>query len=111
MHIESPDEASHSADSTTKIKAIEAIDEHIVGPIHGELERRGSAFRLLYMPDHYTAVSTRMHDPTPVPFAICGEHITSVLEQPFTEQNAQKADLHIKLGHELMEYFLFSGLS
>jgi len=110
VHVESPDEASHGADATTKVEAIEAIDEHIVGPIHDELERRGSPFRILYLPDHYTAVSTRMHDPTPVPFAICGQHIASVLEQPFTEQNAQKADLHIKLGHELMEYFLFSGI-
>ena len=111
VHVESPDEAAHAADAKTKIKTIEAIDEHIVGPIHRELERRGSPFRVLYTPDHYTAVSTRMHDSTPVPFAICGEHIHSVLEQPLTEQNAQKADLHIKHGHELMEYFLFSGLS
>ena len=111
VHVESPDEAAHAADATTKVKAIEAIDEHIVGPIHEELKRRGSEFRILYLPDHYTSVSSRMHDSTPVPFAICGQQITSVLEQPFTEQNAQRADLHIKLGHELMEYFLFSGSS
>lgn len=111
VHVESPDEAAHAADAKTKVKAIEAIDEHIVGPIHRELERRRSPFRILYTPDHYTAVSTRMHDPTPVPFVVCGQHIHSVLEQPFTEQNAQKADLHIQHGHELMEYFLFSGLT
>ena len=61
------------------------------------------------MPDHYTAVSTRKHAPTPVPFAMCGRHVNSVLQQPFTEANAKRSDLHIKYGHELIEYFLRSG--
>jgi len=34
----------------------------------------------------------------------------SMLERPFTEANAEAADLHVRFGHELMEYFLFSGL-
>ncbi|MGC4031877.1 MAG: 2,3-bisphosphoglycerate-independent phosphoglycerate mutase [Tepidisphaeraceae bacterium] len=38
-HVESPDEASHQADVETKIAAIEAIDEHVVGPV---LERPAS---------------------------------------------------------------------
>ncbi|MCX5661465.1 MAG: cofactor-independent phosphoglycerate mutase [Planctomycetota bacterium] len=114
VHVESPDEASHAADPTTKTAAIEAIDEHIVGPIHAELERRSAewgGYRVLYLPDHYTAAATRKHDPTPVPFAICGTRIHSVLQRPFNEKNSREADLHIKFGHELMEYFLFSGLS
>ncbi len=111
VHIESPDEASHGADAQTKVAAIEAIDKHVVGPIHEALERLGGGYRILYMPDHYTSVSTRMHDPTPVPFMIHGENVKSVLERPFNERNAGEADLHIQVGHDLMEYFLFSGLS
>lgn len=109
VHVESPDEASHAADAKTKVEAIESIDQHIVGPLLETLSHAESGFRMLYMPDHYTAVSTRKHDPTPVPFAMCGRHVNSVLQQPFTEANAKRSDLHIKYGHELIEYFLRSG--
>jgi 2,3-bisphosphoglycerate-independent phosphoglycerate mutase len=116
VHVESPDEASHAADAHTKVAAIEAIDQHIVGPIHAALEKRKAnpggdgGYRILYLPDHYTAVSSRKHDPTPVPFALCGERVKGVLQKPFSEKNAQASDLHIQFGHELMEYFLFGGM-
>ncbi len=114
VHIEAPDEASHAADAKTKVAAIEAIDQHVVGPIHTALEAReasnGEPSRILLLPDHYTAVSTRKHDPTPVPFALCGHNIHAVLKKPYTEANANESDLHIEHGHELMEYFLKSSL-
>jgi 2,3-bisphosphoglycerate-independent phosphoglycerate mutase len=111
VHIEAPDEAGHQADPMTKVAAIEAMDEHVVGPILDALEDRGEAWRVLYLPDHYTAVGTRKHDPTPVPFAICGKRVRSLLSKPFNEKHAAESDLHIAFGHELMEYFLFSGLA
>lgn len=111
VHVEAPDEAGHAADALTKVAAIEAIDEHIVGPVHEALDDHGADYRLLYLPDHYTAVNTRKHDPTPVPFAICGKGIDSVLKRPFNEKNAGQSDLHIKFGHELMEFLLRGGLN
>ena len=111
VHVEAPDEASHAADAATKVASIEAIDGHIVGPIHQELEKRaGDDYRLLYLPDHYTCVVDRKHNPTPVPFAVCGTRIRSVLQRPFSEANARDSDLHVEYGHELMEYFLHSGM-
>jgi len=116
VHIEAPDEASHAADAKTKVAAIEAIDEHVVGPILRALEAREAGgekdggWRILMMPDHFTSVATRKHDPTPVPFVVAGKNVRSVVAKPFTEANAQASDLHVKHGHELMEYFLFSGL-
>jgi 2,3-bisphosphoglycerate-independent phosphoglycerate mutase len=111
VHIEAPDEAGHQADPMTKVASIEAMDEHIVGPILDALEDRGDDWRVLYLPDHYTAVGTRKHDPTPVPFAICGKRVNALLKKPFHERHAAESDLHIAYGHELMEYFLFSGLA
>jgi 2,3-bisphosphoglycerate-independent phosphoglycerate mutase len=111
VHVESPDEASHAADAATKVAAIEAIDEHVVGPLHAALASRGPEYRILYLPDHYTAVATRKHDPTPVPFALCGHRVHAVLKRPFSEAHAAASDLHIRYGHELMEYFLFGGLT
>ena len=111
VHVEAPDEASHQADVRTKIAAIEAIDAHVVGPLLEALERdHGEDWRLLYMPDHYTSVHTRKHDPTPPPFAIGGKRMRNVVERPLMERHAEASDLHIQHGHELMEYFLFSGL-
>jgi len=113
VHIEAPDEASHAADAKTKVAAIEAMDQHIVGPIHEALEERSDkdgGYRILYLPDHYTCVSDRKHHPTPVPFAMCGTRVRSLLERPLNERNAQESDLHIPFGHELMEYFLHSSL-
>lgn len=117
-HVEAPDEASHQGDHATKVAAIEAIDEHIVGPIARKLREFGDpesdssarGWRLLILPDHYTLVSTRKHDPTPPPFLMAGSWVRSVVPHMFTEADAARADLHIAKGHELMEYFLRSGL-
>ena len=116
VHIEAPDEAAHASDAATKVAAIEAIDRHVVAPIHAALEEAlggngDGNWRILCMPDHYTLVDTRKHDPTPPPFVIAGRNINPVRRKPFNEKNANASDLQIAYGHELMEYFLFAGLS
>ena len=115
VHIEAPDEASHQADWQRKVDSISAIDEHVVGPIVKRLRSLGSeededAWRMLILPDHYTLVRTRKHDATPVPFALAGSWIRSVVTGPFSEETARTSDLHIDPGDTLMEYFLYAGL-
>ncbi|MEM1329661.1 MAG: cofactor-independent phosphoglycerate mutase [Planctomycetota bacterium] len=110
-HVESPDEASHQADAATKLAAVEAIDEHVVGPIAGALESSGEPWRLLVLPDHYTLVSTRKHDATPVPFLIAGSDLPRVggdvaPADGFCERYADRSGLVIDPGHELMDFFL-----
>ncbi|MFW6059955.1 MAG: phosphoglycerate mutase, partial [Phycisphaeraceae bacterium] len=109
-HVEAPDEAAHAADVGTKVEAIEAIDQHVIAPIEEALRKHGDEWRLLLLPDHYTRLDNRKHDPTAVPFVMIGKRVRSVLERAFSERNANESDLHIAHGHELMEYFLFSGL-
>ncbi len=110
VHVEAPDEASHQADAATKVASIESIDKHIVGPVLDKLKSFGEGWRVLYLPDHYTRVETRKHDGTPPPFCMAGTNIHAVLKRPFNEANADESDLHIDFGHELMEFFLRSGL-
>jgi 2,3-bisphosphoglycerate-independent phosphoglycerate mutase len=118
-HVEAPDEASHQADWQTKLASIEAIDEHVVGPIAKGLEAYGDpasdteaeGWRLLVLPDHYTLVSTRKHDATPVPFLLAGAWVKSMVQRAFNEPSANQSDLDIADGHELMEYFLRGGLA
>ena len=107
VHIEAPDEAGHNGDAKAKLAALEAIDKHIVGPVLEEL-RKDKHWRILICPDHPTPVRLRTHVAKPVPFALAGENISSVLTDTFTEANAQAADLHIEQGWELMEYFIKS---
>ena len=110
VHVEAPDEASHAADPKTKVASIEAIDKKIVGPIYEALKGRGEPYRVMILPDHYTRVDNRKHFAKPVPFLIAGEKMSSLVETPYCEAAAEKADLHIEFGHELMDFFLHAGL-
>ena len=67
VHVEAPDEASHAGSLHEKIKAIEQIDEKVVGYL---LERIGSDVRLLIATDHATPLSHE--DPLRVPRAVRG---------------------------------------
>jgi len=106
VHIEATDEAAHSADPAAKVRAIEQIDKHIVGPVLERLKAEGDEWRIMVLPDHPTPCSLRTHTPDPVPFAIAGARVESVIQQSFTEAAADESDLFIPRGCELMEYFL-----
>ena len=106
VHVEAPDEAGHNADAKGKIAAVEQIDKHIVGPLLERLKAEGDEWRILVLPDHPTPCTIRTHTAEPVPFAIAGKGILSVMQGLFTEQDAAAGDLHIDRGCELMEYFL-----
>lgn len=105
VHVEAPQEAAWQGDIEGKIRAIEQIDEHIVGPLREALSRFDD-WRILFATDHPTPVERRVHTTTPPPFCMAGRAIHTVLAQPFTEASAEKSDLQIDPGHELMEYFL-----
>jgi 2,3-bisphosphoglycerate-independent phosphoglycerate mutase len=105
VHIEAPDEAGHLGDTNEKIKAIEQVDEHIVGPMLDNL-RRFDAWRMLIAPDHPTPVGRRIHTSTPPPFCFAGSGVQTVMNRPFSESAAVQSDLFINPGHELMEFFL-----
>jgi len=105
IHVEAPDEAGHSGNALQKKQAVEAIDKHIVGPVHNELKQYES-YRILVMPDHPTPVATQAHSSEPVPFAMAGNGISGNLNKPFSEENAIQTGFRIEKGHELMEYFI-----
>jgi 2,3-bisphosphoglycerate-independent phosphoglycerate mutase len=104
-HVEAPDEASHAANVVEKVEAIEAIDQHVVGPVLKKL-KTFDAWRILVMPDHATLSTTRKHHDAPVPFAIAGAGMTNVFQRPYTEAAALASDLHVERGHDVMGFFL-----
>ena len=105
VHVEAPDEAGHQGNAAEKIKAIEQVDAHVVGPILEKL-RRFDRWKIAVVPDHPTPVATRTHSKTPPPFCLAGFGIESLSSQPFSEKNAAGSSLQIDPGHEFMEFFL-----
>ncbi|MCX5670935.1 MAG: cofactor-independent phosphoglycerate mutase [Planctomycetota bacterium] len=61
VHVEAPDEAGHNGDAREKVKALEAIDREIVGPVLAALESAGQPWRILVSPDHETPLELRTH--------------------------------------------------
>jgi 2,3-bisphosphoglycerate-independent phosphoglycerate mutase len=105
VHVEAPDEASHEGRADAKVKALEEIDRHIVGPLLEALPSRGD-WRILVSPDHRTPLRTRAHAYGMVPFAFAGTGITSAGQTSYDEIVAETSDLEFEKGHDLMRRFL-----
>ena len=84
VHIEAPDEASHEGKVEEKVKALERIDEHIVGPLLAALPKHG-AWRILVSPDHRTPLRTRAHSYGMVPFAVAGTGVAARAQASYDE--------------------------
>lgn len=107
VHVEAPDEAGHNGDAREKVKALEAIDREIVGPVLAALEASGQPWRILVSPDHETPLEMRTHERQAVPFAMMGSGLpVGHSGGAMTEADARKTGMHVAVGHELMEYFL-----
>ncbi|PQO42664.1 cofactor-independent phosphoglycerate mutase [Blastopirellula marina] len=105
VHVEATDEASHEGDIPEKIKALEAIDAKIVGPLHEALKKHGD-YRMIVLPDHPTFCRTKTHSHGFVPLALCGSDITPDAFETFDEPNADASSLSFDEGWKMMPYFL-----
>jgi 2,3-bisphosphoglycerate-independent phosphoglycerate mutase len=105
VHVEAPDEASHEGRADAKVKALEEIDRHVVGPLLEALPGHG-AWRILVSPDHRTPLRTRAHAYGPVPFAMAGTGIAAQGQTSYDEVVAAASGLAFDKGHDLMPRFL-----
>lgn len=105
VHIEAPDEASHQGLAAEKIKAIEEIDRHIVGPLWSRLQQE-KEWRIMVTPDHPTLLSTKTHSHGIVPFAVAGSNVTPDASQTYDEVVAGHSKLQFPNGWELMPWYL-----
>ncbi|MFH1037046.1 MAG: cofactor-independent phosphoglycerate mutase [PVC group bacterium] len=110
LHVEAPDEAGHAGNIAEKIKAIERIDEQIIGPLLA-LGRERPEIRIAALPDHATPISIRSHVADPVPFAIWGTGIEADQMTAFSEQEAHRGRFRQRSGHKFMSLLLSSGIS
>jgi 2,3-bisphosphoglycerate-independent phosphoglycerate mutase len=106
IHVEAPDECGHRGEIENKVKAIEMIDEHILGPVV-EFLKGYDDFAVLACPDHPTPLSIRTHTSTPVPYLIYDSknEINSGVKV-FCEKEARETGNYIEKGFTMMNYFL-----
>lgn len=113
-----PMEASLAGDAHAKAEALELIDRTVLTPLLARLEEEGDnetnpdepGFRCMVACDRTVSSDERTPLGDPVPFAMCGSWVRSVVQGPYSEAEARECDLHIDDASALMEYFLFSGL-
>lgn len=106
IHVEAPDECGHRGEIENKVKAIEMIDKHILGPVV-EFLKGYDDFAVLVCPDHPTPLSIRTHTSTPVPYLIYDSknEINSGVKV-FCEKEARETGNYIEKGFTMMNYFL-----
>ncbi len=107
VHVEATDEASHEGHAAEKVRALENIDRHIVGPLHDYLREQGE-YRLLVCPDHPTFLRTKTHSHGYVPFTMCGAGIVPDAVTTYDEVSAATAAVTLDRGSDLMSRF-FEG--
>ncbi|MCO6043705.1 cofactor-independent phosphoglycerate mutase [Aeoliella sp. ICT_H6.2] len=105
VHVEAPDEASHEGRGDEKVKAIEAIDRDIVGPLHEALAKRGD-WRMMISPDHPTFLSTKKHTHGYVPVAMAGAGIEADNFTAYGDTNAAESELAFDQGWDAMQWFV-----
>lgn len=103
IHIEAPDEMGHQGSFERKIKAIENIDEMIVGPFVEKMKERGEAFRMLILPDHPTPVRLRTHTAGSVPYLLYDSTKQTGDGMLYCEKCAGQTGRFVAQGHTIIE--------
>jgi 2,3-bisphosphoglycerate-independent phosphoglycerate mutase len=105
VHVEASDEASHEGRCTEKVKAIEQIDHHIVGPLLDALASHGQ-WRIMISPDHPTFLRTKVHTHGNVPVAMAGAGIVPDEFTTYGDTNASRSKLAFDEGWQVMPWFI-----
>lgn len=101
LHVEAPDEMSHAGDIQKKLESLRRLNRLVIAPLLTKLPALGD-FRLLFLSDHLTLLSTRGHDASPVPWALYDSRRPGT-PRKMDEENCAKG-LHLKEGTDLMEH-------
>lgn len=103
IHIEAPDEMGHQGSYERKVKAIENIDEMIVGPLIQKMDALGEDVRVLILPDHPTPVRLRTHTANSVPYLLYDSSVKTGVGVSYCEKCAEETGHFTAQGHKLIE--------
>lgn len=107
IHVEAPDEMGHQGSVEKKVKAIENIDEFVIGPLVKELKEKGEDFRMLVLPDHPTPIRVRTHTSDAVPYLLYDSTKEKSNTWNYNEAEAKESGNYVAKGHEMIDV-LFS---
>jgi len=107
LHVEAPDEASHSGNLPDKLQAIEDFDREVVGPVLEGLKALGP-HRVLVLPDHPTPLALKTHTSAAVPYLLFDSagSIAAAGADGYTEQAAAASGLRVDPGFGLLPRML-----
>jgi 2,3-bisphosphoglycerate-independent phosphoglycerate mutase len=105
VHVEASDEASHEGRVDEKVKAIEEVDRHVVGPLLEALAPYGD-WRIMISPDHPTYLRTKVHTHGNVPVAMAGTGIAPDEFTSYGDTNAARSKLAFDEGWDVMPWFI-----
>ena len=108
VHIEAPDEMGHQGSADDKIRAIEYIDEQVVGPVADALKDSGTDYRMLILPDHPTPVRVRTHTSDPVPYMLYDSTKKAEGKESYSEKTGRETGIFLEEGYRLIDHLLDS---
>ena len=106
VHIEAPDEMGHQGSAEDKIKAIEYIDDQVIGPRADALRGAGVDFRMLILPDHPTPVRVRTHTSDPVPYLLYDSTKAQEGCSVYSEKTGRESGKMLEEGYRLIDHLL-----
>lgn len=104
IHVEAPDEMGHQGSVEKKIKAIQYLDQRVIGPLTKALDEKKVEYRLLVLPDHPTPIRVRTHTSDPVPYLLYDS--TQPMEQTwdYNERSGKASGNYLAEGYKLIEH-------
>ncbi len=106
VHIEAPDEMGHQGSAGDKIRAIESIDEKIIGPVTEALKEKNIDCRMLILPDHPTPVRVRTHTSDPVPYMLYDSTADLEGQEVYSEKTGRDTGIYLEDGYRLIDHLL-----
>lgn len=104
VHVEAPDEMGHQGNLEDKIKAIEYLDQKVIGKIVTALDESKEDYRILILPDHPTPIHLRTHTGEPVPYLLYDSTKIVKGSESYSEKTAAKSGIVWEHGYQLIDY-------
>ena len=109
VHVEAPDEAGHAGDLEEKIRAIERVDNRILGKLLDELPDFGD-YSIAILPDHPTPLSLKTHTSDPVPYSMYSTTNSSDDVMVYDEFSVRKGIMGVQEGYKFIQNFIHHSI-
>ena len=103
VHVEAPDEMGHQGSVEKKVKAIEYLDQRVIGPLESKLKEQNVDFRMLVLSDHPTPIRVRTHTNKEVPYMLYDSTDEQNKTWNYNEQEGAASGNYVAEGHKLID--------